>query len=127
MNENNNPKQWYALYTNPRAEKKLSKYMHKYNIQNYLPLLKIKKKWSDRFKFVESPLFTSYIFIKIDFFLEKNKILSLPGAHHFIFHLGKPCEIPEEDIQLIKIFVENFPETLKIRKEENLQNRAQRI
>ena len=45
----------------------------------------------------------------------------MPGSHHFIFHLGKPCIIPEEDIELIKKFVEEFPETLQIRKEENLK------
>lgn len=121
MTEKNNSKEWYAIYTLPRAEKKLSNTLKKYKFNHYLPLLKIKKKWSDRFKFVDTPLFSSYIFVCIDYFSEKNKILTLPGAHHFIFHLGKPCIIPNEDIEMIKIFVENFPETLQLRKEENLK------
>ncbi|MCE9501738.1 MAG: UpxY family transcription antiterminator [Leptospira sp.] len=112
---------WYALYTNPRAEKKLSKILDKYKIENYLPLLQIQKKWTDRFKVSEFPLFASYIFLHIRFFESKNKILGLPGAHHFVFHKGEPCEIPDEDIKLIKLFVEKYPDTLKIRKEESLQ------
>ncbi|MBE7413146.1 MAG: UpxY family transcription antiterminator [Leptospiraceae bacterium] len=112
---------WYALYTNPRAEKKLSALLNKYKVENYLPLLAIKKKWSDRYKIISTPLFTSYIFVNIEYDKDRIKILSLPGAHHFIFHLGKPCIISEEDIEMIKIFVENFPETLKLKKEESLK------
>ncbi len=112
---------WYALYTNPRAEKKLASLMNKYGIENYLPVLRLKKKWSDRFKFIDTPLFASYIFVNIDYVQFRTKVLSIPGAHHFITHLGKPYEIPKEDIELIEIFVENFPETLKIKREENLQ------
>jgi len=112
---------WYALYTNPRAEKKLSKILNKYNIENYLPVLPIRKKWSDRFRISEFPLFSSYIFTRIKFYESKNKVLGFPGAHHFIFHKGEPCEILPDDIDLIKLFVEKYPDTLRIRKEENLQ------
>lgn len=56
---------WVALYTNPRAEKKVAEAFSKMGIENYLPLQRRLHKWSDRSKWVEVPLFPSYIFAKI--------------------------------------------------------------
>ena len=58
---------WYAVYTKPRAEKKLKEALEKKSIQNFLPLITEKKKWSDRQKLISVPLFASYVFVKIDY------------------------------------------------------------
>jgi transcriptional antiterminator RfaH len=112
---------WFAVYTNPRVEKKLSTYFTKYNIENYLPLVKLKRKWSDRWRISEFPLFKSYIFVKIVFWDERMKVLQLPGSHHFVFNKGEPAIIPEEDIEMLRLFVENYPDRVKVEIEENLK------
>lgn len=112
---------WYAVYTLPRAEKKLGQLFKKYRISSFLPTVTRKTKWSDRWKEIESPLFSSYIFVNIEFWKEKGKVLQLPGSHHFIFAKGKPAEIPQEDIDTLKIMVESFPDRLKTEKEEAFQ------
>jgi transcription antitermination factor NusG len=114
-------KQWHILYTNPRAEKRVLSYLQKYNFESYLPLLNIKTKWSDRWKMVEKPMFTSYVFVKISYWDDKNKILILPGIHHIVFYKGIPAVLEDEIIEMMKILVVNFGEKIQVIKDENLQ------
>ena len=53
---------WMAVYTKPRHEKIAYEYLCKKSITAYLPLIKVKQKWSDRYKWVDKPMFNSYIF-----------------------------------------------------------------
>jgi Transcription termination factor nusG len=58
-------KKWFVLYTKPRWEKKIHQLLDAKEIENYCPLNKVSKKWSDRMKIVEEPLFKSYVFVKV--------------------------------------------------------------
>ncbi|MCB1178171.1 MAG: UpxY family transcription antiterminator, partial [Leptospiraceae bacterium] len=89
----NSNKKWYALYTKPRAEKKLKLTLSQKNITNFLPILNLKKKWSDRYKIVETPIFSSYIFVKIDYNSEATLVLKDPNSVQFVLFEGKPAEI----------------------------------
>ncbi|TGK28040.1 UpxY family transcription antiterminator [Leptospira gomenensis] len=120
MNENSEIDEWYALYTNPRAEKKLRHLLIQNRLECFLPLLSKKKKWSDRWKVIEEPLYPSYIFVKIQFYRDRVKVLQLPGAHHFVFYAGKPYAIPDEDLNLVRIFLESFPNKIEIQIQEKL-------
>ena len=116
-----NSENWFALYTKPRSEKKLSNLFKKFNIENYLPTISIKKKWSDRFKIIETPLFTSYIFVRINYRNMYVKVLNVPNAVGFVQSYGKPAIIPLEDIELIQSMVSEFPDKIKVMEKEMLQ------
>ena len=99
---------WYALYTKPRAEKKVSSELDFRGFENFLPLQTTIKQWSDRKKKVEIPLFNSYIFVRIE--LEKYfyKILEIPGIVKFV-KFGKEINpIRDEQIEQIKLLLSNF-------------------
>ena len=55
---------WLVVYTKPRQEKKAAAALEKRGIGVYCPLKREKRKWSDRWKWVETPLFTSYVFVR---------------------------------------------------------------
>ncbi|MFN4083120.1 MAG: UpxY family transcription antiterminator [Bacteroidia bacterium] len=99
---------WYLLYTNPRAEKKVKIELDYKGFHSFLPLQKIQKQWSDRKKWVEEPLFKSYIFIKTS--LEKNyyNILNTPGIVKFVSFENKPVLVNEKHIQTIELLLGNF-------------------
>ena len=59
----NNSEKWIAVYTKPRHEKTVSNDLYKKGYEVYLPLLREKRKWSDRKKWIEFPLFKSYLFV----------------------------------------------------------------
>ena len=52
-----------AVYTRPRAEKKVNGRLEEKGYTTYLPLKKTKRQWSDRVKIVELPLISSYVFV----------------------------------------------------------------
>ncbi len=94
-------KKWLAVYTRPRYEKKTAKVFNDHNINNYLPLIKTLRQWSDRKKWVEVPLFSSYIFVHITN-QEYIKVLQVPGVVRFVCFEGVAVEIPEKQIENIK-------------------------
>ena len=99
--------QWYALYTKPRWEKKVSKLLDDQGIENYCPINKVTRQWSDRKKVVLEPVFKSYVFVKIN---EKEKwdLRKVNGVLNFVYWLGKPAPIREEEILTIRKFLNEF-------------------
>ena len=75
-------KNWIVVRSKPRSEKIAYAQLKEKGIEAYLPLLKERRKWSDRKKWVEFPLFSSYLFAKIEiknsiFVLQTNGVSSL--------------------------------------------------
>ena len=100
-------KKWYAVYTKPRWEKKIHKLFSEKGLESYCPLNKIRRKWSDRIKIVEEPLFTSYVFVKVDE-EEKTKVRTTNGVLNFVYWQGKPAIIKEKEIEVIKKFLHEY-------------------
>ena len=107
MVENLNPesKKWYAIYTKSRNEKKLATNLKARGIDVYLPLLKTLKQWSDRKKWVEVPLFRSYLFVHI---LSKDflEVLQTDGVVRFVTFRKEKTPIPESQILAVKCYLE---------------------
>jgi transcription antitermination factor NusG len=98
------PKKWFAVYTRPRWEKKVHKLLEEKGIESYCPLNKVHRKWSDRIKIVDEPLFKSYVFVKVNE-EEKTLVRMTQGVVNFIYWLGKPAHIKEKEIETIKKFL----------------------
>lgn len=96
---------WYAIYTKPRFEKRVAELLSSNNIQNYCPLNNVIKQWHDRKKLVKEPLFTSYVFVKLNE-RELWKAKSIPGVLNYVYWLGKPAVIQEKEISAIKSFLD---------------------
>lgn len=97
-------KKWFALYTKPRWEKKVSAVLDLKGVECWCPLKKTVKQWSDRKKIVEEPLFTSYVFVRIKE-NEKSAVLMTDGILNFVYHVGKPAIIRDQEIDTIKKFL----------------------
>jgi transcription antitermination factor NusG len=104
-------KLWYAIYTKPRWEKKVSQMLTDKGIENYLPLQKTLKQWSDRRKLVSEPLFRSYVFVCINH-QEHLSTLQTPGVVKFITFERKAVPIPPLQIEAIRVFVDTGEEML---------------
>jgi transcription antitermination factor NusG len=76
-------------------------------IENYCPLNKVVKQWSDRKKVILEPLFKSYVFVRVKD-SEKWDLKNVNGILNFVYWLGKPARIKEEDIFTIKKFLNEF-------------------
>jgi transcription antitermination factor NusG len=100
-------KKWYAVYTRPRWEKKVSYLLNRQKIENYCPVNKVQRKWSDRKKIVLEPLFTSYVFVNIDE-SQQLSIRATDGVINFVHWLSKPAVIRDEEIETIRQFLNDF-------------------
>jgi transcription termination/antitermination protein NusG len=108
---------WYAVYTAPRAEKKVSERFNMDGIEHYLPLQKVKRRWSDRIKEVIVPVIHGYIFVHIpttDF----KKILNTYGAIAFVREEGYPVSIPEAQIERLRFMVDYSEEPVEFTPEQ---------
>jgi len=97
-------KRWFAVYTKPRWEKKVADLLVKHNVMTYCPLNRVIKQWSDRKKLVYEPLFTCYVFVQVGN-SEMPKVKSINGIINFVCWLGKPAMIKDEEIEIIRQFL----------------------
>ena len=102
---------WYAIYTKPRWEKKVHALLTEKKIESYCPLNKVRKKWSDRIKTVEEPLFKSYVFARVNED-EQTKVRMTAGVMNFVYWKGKPAIIPVKEIETIRKFLNEYENVL---------------
>lgn len=102
---------WYAIYTKARWEKKVAGLLQEQGFNAYCPLNKVERRWSDRTKIVDEPLFKSYVFVKI----EADKIArvrKLNGVVNFVYWNGKPAVIRQKEIDNIRRFLNEYEDVV---------------
>jgi transcription antitermination factor NusG len=100
-------RKWLAIYTRPRWEKKVNSLLLEKGLESYCPLNKVRRKWSDRVKVVEEPLFKSYVFVKVSD-EDRSAVRMTPGAINFVYWNGKPAVVREKEIVAIKKFLDEY-------------------
>ncbi len=101
-----NTARWFALYTRSRHEKSADHELKKRGVQTFLPLRKISRRWSDRIKLIEEPLFKGYLFVHTPL-KRRWDILNTPGIVRFVGpSAANPLEVPQEDLEIVKRFLE---------------------
>ena len=92
---------WYALQTRARHEKAVSNYLRIQGQEEFLPLYKSRRKWSDRVTVVELPLFGGYVFCR----LARTSLasaLSTPGVLKVLSYGSEPIPVPDCEIDAIR-------------------------
>ena len=100
-------RKWLAVYTRPRWEKKVNLLLLEKGVERYCPLNKVRRKWSDRMKIVEEPLFKSYVFVKVNDD-DRTEVRMTPGVINFVYWQGKPAVIKEKEISAIRRFLDEY-------------------
>ncbi|GAB4379271.1 MAG: UpxY family transcription antiterminator [Calditrichia bacterium] len=105
-------KQWYALYTRPRHEKRVDEHLREKGVESFLPLVERVRVWKDRKKKVPMPLFSSYVFVHIDL-KDRYQALQTHGVVRLVSFGGEPAAIPDWQIEQLKQVIRH-PETLQL-------------
>ncbi len=94
---------WFAVYTSPRHEKRVSEYLLQREIEHYLPLYQVRRKWRNgATETLDLPLFPGYLFVRIDR-SERVGVLEAPGVLWFVGGTGgKPASLPETEINALR-------------------------
>ena len=103
---------WYVIYTRPKFEKNVCRYIDYLNIepcryQSYLPIKMVMRRWSDRMKKIEEPLFSCYVFVQTEI-KYRAELLQIPGVIRFLSGEKGPSPISTEEIERIRL-IESGP------------------
>jgi transcription antitermination factor NusG len=96
-------KQWFAVYTTCRHEKRVVEHFARRGIEHYLPLYRSQRKWKDGSRVILSlPLFPGYVFVHICRF-ERVPVLQVPGVLWVVGKSGsEPTPLPEFEIETLR-------------------------
>lgn len=92
---------WHAVYTMSRQEKVIYNDLIRDGFEAYLPLQRTRRKWSDRYKWIEEPLFRSYVFVKVSQ-AEYYNVLKHRSILKYVSFGGKASVIPERHIEAVR-------------------------
>lgn len=107
---------WYAVHTRSRFEKMIHAQLTEKGIDAYLPIRQLQRKWKDRKKIVDFPLFPCYLFVRVPL-LEKKNVIQTKGVVR-ILGFPEPVPVPDHQIEALKAFenhdiqVDPYPEFL---------------
>lgn len=93
--------QWYAVCTRSNHEKCAAAQLDLRSIQHFLPLYETVRKWKDRRKRVQFPLFPGYIFVRIPL-QERMRVLLAPGVVRLVGFDNRPVALPDEEIEALR-------------------------
>lgn len=97
---------WFAVYVNVKHEKKVVQKLQDIHVEAYSPMVKKLQQWSDRKKWVEFPMLSGYVFVKINI-ADKEKVLSCAGVFAFIKFNGIEARIRDSEIRILKSIEES--------------------
>ena len=92
-------------------------------VESYCPLNRVRRKWSDRIKTIEEPLFKSYVFVKISE-ESRSDVRMTDGVINFVYWNGKPALIKEKEIQTIKRFLDEHDNVELVKMEPRKDERV---
>jgi transcription antitermination factor NusG len=99
---------WYPLQTRYQCEKKVDKALRDEGFESFAPMQLEQRRWSDRTKRVESPLFPGYTFVRME--AESRsliKVLRLPGLVRFVTSGRELVAVPNEEIEIVRALVQS--------------------
>jgi len=105
---------WLVVYVSSRQEKKVSAYLTKRKVANYLPLVRLLRQWSDRKKFVDFPMFPGYLFVRPTA-AQHDDVITIPGVVNYLKFSRELALVTDKEIEIIRTiessgyYAENIP------------------
>jgi transcription termination/antitermination protein NusG len=97
-------KEWYAVRVRPKSEARASSELEARGFEVFLPVSRVRRRWSDRVKTLEIPFFPGYLFCKLRP-QERVRILSTPAVIQVLGIAGIPNPVSESEIEAIERLV----------------------
>ena len=106
MPESDGHCRWFAIRTRSQCEKRTTVVLRNKGYEPFLPLYRVERRWSDRIRKMDVPLFPGYVFccFDVDFRLP---ILTMPSVVEILGTGGTPVPIEDTEIAAIRTLVES--------------------
>src|SRR5438477_5660555 len=95
---------WFGLHIKSNFEKVVATILEAKGLEVYCPSFRSRRRWSDRVKEIEEPLFPGYVFCRFD---PNNRlpILTTPGVVSIVGVARTPAPIAEDEIRTVQRIV----------------------
>jgi transcription antitermination factor NusG len=97
--------QWYALQIQSRLSNIASATLRGKGYEEFLPLYRSCRQWSDRVKQMELPLFPGYLFCRFDPNIRLAPVLTTPGVVSILGAGKTPIPVAEKEIEAVRRIV----------------------
>ncbi len=95
---------WYAIQVRCQFEKKASQQLLDKGIEAFVPTLKQRRRWSDRWQVLEVPTFPGYAFVHLyPAPAQRVQVLQTRGVMSFVAFSGELIPIPDKQIDDIRL------------------------
>lgn len=96
---------WYVVHTCSHHERRVERRLQERGLEVFLPHLTVVRRWRDRKKILQVPLFPGYLFVHDD--LETSSayydVIMAPGVVQILGYNGKLQAVPVETIESIRL------------------------
>jgi transcriptional antiterminator RfaH len=89
---------WYLIYTKPKHERKVAAGLAGLGLNFFMPLTRNLRTWHDRKKYLEMPLFPSYVFVYLKNGLEYKSSVDMDGVLYFVRSGKEVVRVPDKII-----------------------------
>ncbi|MBV9296370.1 MAG: UpxY family transcription antiterminator [Acidobacteriaceae bacterium] len=93
---------WYGIRTRPKQERIAANMLANKGYEHYLPVLRSKRRWSDRVVEKELPLFPGYVFCRFDV-KKRLPIITTPAVVSVVGFGNQPAPIDDSEIEAIQV------------------------
>jgi transcription termination/antitermination protein NusG len=97
---------WYALHVRPRAERMVSQMLGDKGYEPFLPTYVSRRRWSDRVKELDMPLFPGYLFCRVTP-SSAGRIVTTQGVIRIVGAPGAPMPVDDDEIDALRTVVES--------------------
>jgi transcription antitermination factor NusG len=95
------PAAWYALTVKPRHERTAARNLRSRGLEGFAPACRVRRRWCDRIKEIETPLFPGYVFCRFSF-ADRMQVLNTPGVTSVVGFGKEPAVVPDEEIEAVR-------------------------
>ena len=96
---------WFAVQTRPRWEKFVKHALEGKGFEAFLPSYKSRRRWSDRIKELDLPLFAGYLFCRVSIKERRLAVLTTPGVRQIVGVGEGPIAVSQSEIDAVRAIV----------------------
>jgi transcription antitermination factor NusG len=99
-------REWYAVYTMSRHEKRVAEHCERIGVEHFLPLYTSRRLWKNRTTVnLQMPLFPNYIFVQL-LPEDHGPLMRLPGVLSTVGNAAGPVSIEDSEMGLLRRVIE---------------------
>jgi transcription antitermination factor NusG len=92
---------WFALTVRHQHERRVEGVLAAGGVDTFLPLYRARRKWSDRVKDLDAPLFPGYLFGRFPMH-DRSRIMNMPGVSGIVGFAGRPAPVTDQEIDGVR-------------------------